>query len=452
MHPYVASYRYTKTALTSFLPRLRPLVLSSLLLYAGAGRAKTAENPAAPRELTELIQKALSSNAELKALEASRSAASARVGPAGSWEDPMLAVEAMNIPTDTLRFNQYEMSGLQISLAQKFPFPGKLSGQREVADLKSQTIDLRLKQMRLEITWNIKRIYYELYLKFQKKASIANQRTYLQQTLETSRSRYTLGQVSQVSILNLQVEEARLLNEQLRLSSEMKNLEAELAHIGGHGEHAIPLVFQTLTVDRVNLHRWTEESIAQKVIAQNIEIQALQSEVKMSDASLKLARKSYLPDFEFMASYTKRDPIPGMDPPDRGQDFIGAKIGVSLPLWGGIKQSEQIKEAAAEKDRASFELENARLMQLHQARALFAELRESSQRIDLFEGGLLQLSRQAVAASKSSYLTGKAEYTVLLDTLTRLQETEYSYQEALVSYQVQMAKLEALLGQSLGAS
>jgi outer membrane protein TolC len=401
-------------------------------------------------ELSVIIQKALQANPELKALESELGMNRAQIGPAGSLDDPMLGVELMNVPTDSLRLNESEMSGVQISLAQKLPFPGKLEAQREIAALRSQTLEHRIEQLKLNIAWNIKRIYYELYLKSRKKNILENQRAFLRQTLKTSRDRYALNQVSQASILNLQVEEAQLVNEQLRLSSEMKDLEAELAHISGHAEHASQISFAALKIKALDLKEWNDDIVVQRVIAQNAELRALQTDVKVSDATLDLAKKSYLPDFELMASYTLRDKIPGMETANNGQDLVGARIGISLPLWGATRQSEQIKEAVAGRDRSTHAFDNARLMQIHQARALLAELKESQQRINLFESGLLQLSQQAVGAAQSAYLTGKESYASLLEALKKQQDTEYGYQEALVAWELQIAKLEALIGQNLG--
>lgn len=431
---------------------MKRLILSSLIWL---GILWTADVPAsaaadAALELSVIIQKALQANPELKALESELGMNRAQIGPAGSLDDPMLGVEFMNVPTDSLRLNESEMSGVQISLAQKLPFPGKLGVQREIAALRSQTLEHRIEQLKLNIAWNIKRIFYELYLKSRKKNILENQRAFLRQTLKTSRDRYALNQVSQASILNLQVEEAQLVNEQLRLSSEMKDLEAELAHISGHSEHPTQISFAALKIKALNLKEWNDDIVVQRVIAQNAELRALQTDVKVSDAALDLARKSYLPDFELMASYTLRDKIPGMETPNNGQDMVGARIGISLPLWGATRQSEQIKEAVAGRDRSTHAFDNARLMQIHQARALLAELKESQQRINLFESGLLHLSQQAVGAAQSAYLTGKESYASLLEALKKQQDTEYGYQEALVAWELQIAKLEALIGQNLG--
>lgn len=172
-------------------------------------------------ELAGIISKALEANPELKALDSEFVMSRAQIGPAGSLDDPMLGFEVMNIPTDTFRMNELEMSGLQISLAQKLPYPGKRDAQREIAALRSQILEHRIQQMKLNIGWMIKRIYYELFLKSHKKKILESQRAFLRQTLRTSRDRYALNQTSQASILNLQVEEAQLVNEQLRRTRNM---------------------------------------------------------------------------------------------------------------------------------------------------------------------------------------------------------------------------------------
>ena len=76
----------------------------------------------------------------------------------------------------------------------------------------------------------------------------------------------------------------------------MKNLEAELAHITGHSEHAPPMEFKPIRVTRLPLHQWTEDDVTRLVLAQNSELQALASEVQVSDAGLPWVDAYYLVD------------------------------------------------------------------------------------------------------------------------------------------------------------
>lgn len=400
-------------------------------------------------KLSELIDSALNKNSELKAMKAELESQKAKVGPAGALQDPMLSVQAMSLPNDSLRLDESDMSGIQVGISQKIPFPGKRSKEQEIVETKADAINKRLRQKELDTVRDVKAVYFGLYLKHQRKIIFDNQRTLLRQLLSSARSQYTVGKVTQASILNLQVEEATLYDEELRLETTIKDLEAELSHLVGHANHLLRARPEKLAPTKLNLAQWTEEEIALEVQANSAEIQAFQSDARAGESQVALAKKGYLPDFEVMANYTFRQPVRGMSATS-GKDFVGAGVGISIPLWAGSKQSEQVRGAIAEKTKAEALLENARLMLSHQARALFAELKESRKRIDLFEGGLIQLTKQAVSSGRSAYLTGRLDYASLLESLRKQQNTEYGYQEALAMFEVQLAKLEALLGKKLG--
>ncbi len=82
--------------------------------------------------LNRLVAEALENNPEL--LEAKAGVKTVKETPpqAGSLSDPMLAFEIMNLPTDSFSFSREDMTQKQISLSQKFPFPGKLSLQTQM--------------------------------------------------------------------------------------------------------------------------------------------------------------------------------------------------------------------------------------------------------------------------------------------------------------------------------
>ncbi len=400
-----------------------------------------------PKELLDLIARALANNPELKAAQSELQMVKARVGPAGSLEDPMLSWEAMNVPVDSWRLSESELS-----LVQKFPFPGKRRAEEDLATLRVKATEKRVHQRQLDAIRDIERLYYSLYLIARKKDILNSQKSILRQALASSRNLYVLNKIPQVVILNLQIEEARLVDEELKLSSETKEFEAELVHLTGHSVSQQPLRFEPIKASAFDFSAWNDTSISQAVRNQSGELQALQLEITTADQASALAEKGYLPDFEVMASYTRRDPIQGIDGMTRTKNLVSAKIGLTLPIWGSNKQDQLIQEARAGKERAQFVYEDAQLMLIHKAQALLAELKESRQRLDLFESGLLQLSEQALASGKSAYITGKLEYTGLLDTLKRHQDIAYGYQEALVAFAIQRSKLEALVGQKLGIS
>ena len=157
------------------------------------------------------------------------------------------------------------------------------------------------------------------------------------------------------------------------------------------------------------------------------------------------AKLSYLPDFELMGGYMFREPSPG----DPGTDFVSGKIGMSVPLWFLTKQVEQVKSARAQKAKAQADLQTERTRLVQEVRSGYAELLQAQQNLDLYENGILPLSRQAVGSGKSAYLTGRLDYLSLLTLINTRFQTEYVYNESLVNYETKIAELEVLMGESL---
>lgn len=399
-------------------------------------------------KLENLIRQALENNQELRAFESEVRSEEAQVGPAGSLNDPMLGVNAMNFPADSFSRTETDMTGIEVSLSQEIPFPGKRAKLREAATHSARAKKELYEQKKWQITKRVKDVFYELYLSYQRQALLEDQRTILRQILAASRNQYALGKTPQAAVLSLQVEEANLIEELLRAESDIRVKFNELSHLLGHvGEHVSGRP-EKIEKTNFNLDNWTEEKVVAFVMENNPKLKALGAAVQAEEARLSYAKKGYLPDFQVMVGYTFREPT---RMGGEGKDFVSAGVGISLPIWAGSKQSEQIKGAVADRTKAQAEYQDMRLMLEHEARAAFAELKEAKKRIELFEGGLLQLTRQAVASGRSAYLTGKIDYASLLESLRTQYKTQFAYQEALAKHEAKIAQLEALAAQNLGA-
>lgn len=397
-------------------------------------------------ELDDLINQALTQNEELKAQEFEVQSQKAQIGPAGASEDPMLEVQVINLPTDTYSRTQDEMTGIEVSVRQSIPFPGKRAKLREAAKHSANASQNIFEQKKWQLTKQVKDLYYTLYLAYQKQVLLEEQKRILAQVITTSRSQYTLGKVPQAALLKLQVEEANLIDEILKSESAIRVANNELNHLLGHTgdhKHGRPETIQRSNFDFKN---WTEDKIASLVVESSARLKGLSSRVQSEEEMLSYAKKGYLPDFQIMVGYMFREPT---QMGGAGIDMVSAGIGISIPLWAGTKQSEQIKSAAANKGKAEADFRDLRLMTEHEARAAFSELNEAQKRIELYRGGLLQLSVQAVTSGRSAYLTGKMDFASLLDSIRTQYKTQYAYQEAQVKFEMKLAQLEALASQSL---
>jgi len=420
----------------------------TILIICFSDRALAVETKTNVLRLKDLIQEALDNNQELKAAKFEALSKEAEIGPKGSYEDPMLTFEAMNYPSDTMSPREYGMTGNQIGLTQKIPFPGKLSKLSKAAAYEYNAKKEEFSNRQLQLVKEIKMIYFNLFLAFKKQVVLTQQRAVLKQIIATTRSRFTLGKVSQTELLNFQMEEANLSEQLLAADTNLRRMQVELQHALGHQNPIPGSIPEEIKKTALDVNKMDENAIIEKALQKNPSIKSMKFMADSAGEKQSFAKWNYLPDFEIGAAYTQRQPSPG----DRGVSLVSGKIALTIPIWAFSKQSEEVKGADAEKAKADALYENEKLHIFRAIHTLVAELKEASSRLSIYEGGLLQLARQAVKTGKPAYSSGRLEYAVLLNSINSSFKTEYSYNEALVSYEAKIAELEAITGEPLGAA
>ena len=247
----------------------------------------------------------------------------------------------------------------------------------------------------------------------------------------------------------MQVEEANLIDQLLMVERQIKSKLGELNHLLGREDHDSYLYGRPEDLKKTP---WDfakhEKEVAEKIFAKNPKLKSQQAMVNAAEAKLSYTRWNYLPDFEFKVGYTFRKPSPG----DRGVDFVSGMVGITLPIWALSRQSEEKRGAEAEKMKAQAIVDEERIELAHMVHVLVAELDETNKRLQLFEKGVLPMTKQAVASAKSAYLTNKIEYSTLLNLINKRFQMELTYFEALVTHESKIAELEALVGERGGAS
>ena len=116
--------------------------------------------------LESLIQEALERNPEILALRKSVSATKAQIPQAGALPDPMLKLGLLNLPVNSFDFDQEPMTGKQVMLTQRIPFPGILGLKQEVSCEVTTMTEAQLRAKENEIIRKVKEAIFNLgYLK-----------------------------------------------------------------------------------------------------------------------------------------------------------------------------------------------------------------------------------------------------------------------------------------------
>lgn len=398
-------------------------------------------------KLDELISEALTKNPGQEASRQEMLSTKSQIGPKSAYEDPMLSFKAKDYPIDTLNRNEFGMTGNELGLSQKIPFPGKLSKIKKAATYEYEAKKEMVTQKQLEIIRDVKKAFYDLFFAYKKKVILTEEKNIFRSLIVVARNKYTLGKIPQSELLNFQIEETKLIEESLAVD---RDIEVKLVHLNtllGRTDKKAWLSGEPEELSKTSLDfsKMTFDEISEKAAQKNPSLKAAKSQVQSSKEMLSFAKWNYLPDIELMGAYTFRQPSPG----DRGADFVSAGVGMTIPLWALGKQAEQVKSARADQARAKALLTQEQSFLLQGLKQTYEELKEANQKVELYESGLLPLTKQAISSARASYLSNRIEYLDLLKLVQNRFQTQTAYFNLLVQHESKIAELEALLGEPL---
>jgi outer membrane protein TolC len=396
----------------------------------------TAGTPA----LGALVAEALQNNPELRAAAKETEAARQRVRPAGALEDPMLEAGLLNVPVQSWRLNQEDMTMKMLGLSQKLPYPGKRALREQVAAKDVESVSYGLRETTNRIVRDVKLAYFDLALTGETIRQLQSNRLVLEQFLRIAEGRYANGQATQADVLKAQSQLGRMSEELLRMERERPVMEAELLRLLGRRENPAPIVAE---LPRIGDEAFSLEALQQAALRERPQLLGLQSVIERSAKTLELARKESQPDFDLRLAYGQRDRSQFGLP---REDMVSLTVAMNLPVWRRDKIEPRIAEAQAMHDQ-TLEVQRAQqnevLAKLRQQVAIAEQSRKS---VRMYETGILPQARLAVEASLSGYKVSRVDPLMLLDSQMTLFNYEINRAKELVNFNKALAEIELLTG------
>ncbi len=349
-----------------------------------------------------------------------------RITQARSFPDPQFTFQ-MDI--------QSVVTSIMPGLMGVIPWPDKLRVGAQVASAESQARFFTFQSAVLSSAFEVKRAYYQLYF-LEEKIRVNRETLQLLSDLEKlARAQNEVGKVTLQDVLRAQIEQDRLRTEIANLEDSRSSLLAQFkAALGMKAEEPAPPMPQRFESTSLDL---TADKLFETALAQNPRLKAMEAEVRAAEASIILAQKARLPDFNlgFMAD-VKMNPTLYRFPGNPGT--------MSLPIWRD-KIAAQIAEAQANKRSAE-----ARLSAEQIALAVdFAErsflYREATRNLALLNDQLLPKARQSLEVARSGYLAGQIDFFNLTDTERTLLRFELDRVEASMQREVVLAELSLIV-------
>lgn len=422
-----------KTAKTAVLC----IALSLILL--GPATKVTAEATVG-MTLDALVEAAMEKNPELQAARERWHMTERRVIPARSLDDPQLSLGFSNYPVDSLASDETPMTGTELTLSQKFPFPGKLGAKGEMAEQQALWFKGIYEDSKLQLVRRVKDAYYRLYYNDKAIEITETNLEILDDFIRLTETRYKVGKGLQQDVLKAQVERSKLIDQRLSLKQTRTTVLAELNTLLDRPTSTPvgpPVDFEMTPVE-VTLEE------LQKASEENRPMYAsFRSLVERYKAQRKLARLDYNPDFNVWAGYRLREDS-GNDPVG-GTDFVSAGVSINLPVYRK-KRDEVVAEADSGIRMALMQYEDFRTRVHFDIHDAFAQKEKNRNLVLLYKTGIIPQADQAFQATMAAYQVDQVDFLGLLDAQLTLYRYEMDYYRVLADYQRNLATLEASAG------
>ncbi len=388
--------------------------------------------------LDSLIELAQDHNPELKAMHYSERSARNSARAAGSLPDPNLTLGILNLPHNSLALDETPMSGIKIGLSQSIPWFSKLSAQGQIAGLKADYLSLNLAGQSNKITRLVKENYYE-FLYWTEAEELIDKNLELTLSLaEVAETRYGNGLGSAQDFLRARTMHSRLENRKQQILQQRLSALFNLRWL---------IDDTTLTLNRIAAGQplmagVAVENVDNIGITDNPTLSAASIQISIADRKLSLAKAEYWPNITLGFDYTIRQDVP-MDP-IRGEDFISARVGFSLPLYFFSKQKHSNRSALLALDAAR-EQKHAVENQLNKLLSdTQSALKTAMASIDRYDNSILPQATAAFEAARVAYEVGQVDFNALLTAQLDLLEIELERIQLIKIYYQKQAYLYEL--------
>lgn len=171
----------------------------------------------------------------------------------------------------------------------------------------------------------------------------------------------------------------------------------------------------------------------------NPELEAARARMRGASASRALSWSSLLPNFT--ASYFKQAR-------DGGNDFYGASLGISVPLWFMFDTRGKVEEASAGLAMAEAEFDAVRNRLGAGLRSAVSALQEQENSVRLFHAERVPQAEEVSRIASRGYAAGELSYLEYLQAKVTLLATRSSYIDTLLHHLESVVLLDELTGGS----
>lgn len=418
-----------------------------------------------------------------------------KVPQVGALPDPQLTLGYFLEPMEQLGGNQRA----DIKLMQMFPWFGTLKASKDEASKMAQANYEQFRQTSLEVVYNLKKAWYDLY-RINKELKLTEENLTLTRSLEqialvrfqaaTSGSAggsgnsgsmgggnsapqstggmsggmqsgnakpqpvsggnsgqaamsSSAGSGNLADLLRIQMDIRELENKLALLKDQLTTQIARFNSLLNRSRESSVFVPDTLTRGSLALD---PASLSDSITRNNPMVKMLESEEASYVAKKQMVTRMGYPMLGIGVDYALIDARPGNTSMMNGKDMIMPMVNISLPIYRK-KYKSMIKEAELGRMAASQASQNTRNELYVQYQETLASYKDAERRIELY-AGQADLARRTLDLLITGLGTGSKTYDEVLRMQQQLLDYRFKLVEAVVDQNSAVAGLESLMGRT----
>lgn len=320
-----------------------------------------------------------------------------------------------------------------ISQSLDFPLKGYYRAKSEQAG--TGALEMQLQALKLQVKGDVKSAYTLLAYALES-SRLARERVDLFQSLrDAAQARADLGESSDIDAMqaDLQLREAQ--NNMETAYQQIMQARYNLFEIIGLEEEQ-----QTYEIGFPDTLRFVAVNINQEELLQQLpnhpQLQQISEQQLAASYQTKAAKSGYLPDINL--KYYRQDF-------GNGFDFNGFEVGVSLPLWFGVNQSNRVQQSKAQYRMVEWQYREEQLSIKKRAEQAWHGYETTQANIRRFRETIQTKSRELVDMTQRGYRLGELDLLTLLEAQRTYLRTQEAYYETLRDYYLRVIELEQYL-------
>jgi len=393
--------------------------------------------------MSDAVAVALQDNPNLAEMQSRYRALKEIPSQRGTLPDPVLSLNAMNLPTDTFHVGQEGMTQMQIGISQALPFPGKLALREQASEFDAQAAGYSAEETRVRLISTVRSSWWQLYYLDRSLAVVDSNQSLLRNFVQVARTKYEVADGLQQDVLMAQLELSKLIDQKIQLQAVRRSQATQLNLLMGVSPDAGVRLPEKVDENLPTLA--AEQVLYQRAANHRPLLQQMASHVESAQARLSLAEKEYYPDFKLGLAYGERR---GDHPNgDSRPDLLSVMFSVNLPLHTDRRQSSAVKQRSHELSTRRYAAEDQHGQVRAEISRAVIDYQRAGQQLSLFKGGIIPQAQQTVASMQAGYQVNEVDFLNLVASQVTLFNYQLRYWQALTEANQALAQLVAATGE-----